>query len=432
MQRPLSKKYIALCLSLLIIMPKTYAAGYKVEFQSASVLADSGDAAVVEDVGTNWYNSAGLVYLPQQFVASGILLYKPTNFGGTVFAPSQTGDNFFANGSASSYLKTLLPSLHYGVPFTAFNQCFAFGLSVVPAWGLMEDYGENSILRYDLDRVYTRTIDVAPSLAWKINHQWSVGIGPDFHYFALQLKNHARTQAITTNDSISRISVDHWGYGGHIGVLYRMTDCTRFGLNYRSKINMALDGHSSFALYNIANFETGSFELTIPLPPVTTLSFYHDVTPCWALMGTVAFDQWSVIRDLHGKNYIQPPPVPGGAPVLVDVVNGTGYKNTFDFALGTHIKFNERLLGRFSVKYEQTPTNSTFRDVSFPDGEKLGLNFGAHYQMTKSLGVDVIYTHVFVRTVTINLTEPITGVTVQGRSKDSADLAGAQIVWNIC
>jgi long-subunit fatty acid transport protein len=37
------------------------ASGYKLEFQSAATLADSGDAAVVEDAGTNWYNSAGLV-----------------------------------------------------------------------------------------------------------------------------------------------------------------------------------------------------------------------------------------------------------------------------------------------------------------------------------------------------------------------------------
>lgn len=431
MQMSLNKRYLTLyCLGLLFAIPNTYAAGYKIEFQSASVLADSGDAAVVEDVGTNWYNSAGLVLLPQQIAASGIALYKPTNFGGTVFAPSPTGDNFFGNGGSSSYLKAFLPGFHYGVPFNLFNNCFAFGLSVVPAWGLLEEYGGQALLRYDLERVYTRTLEVEPSVAWKINNQWSVGIGPDFHYFALQLKNRARTQAITASDSISRVSVDKWGYGGHIGVLFRLSDCTRFGLNYRSKINMDLDGFSDFTLTGIAAFSTNQFRIAIPLPPVTTFSFYHEVNPCWAIMGTIAYDQWTVIRDLHGINYIRPP-TQANPTGLVDVVFGTGYKNTFDFALGTHYKFSEKILGRFSIKYEQTPTSTKFRDVSFPDGEKLGINFGARYQINKCLAVDALYAHVFVRTVNINITEPLTFVTVNGHSRDSADIFGAQIVWNI-
>src|ERR1700678_4263114 len=84
------------------------AAGYKLEFQSASVLADAGEAAVVEDAGTNWYNSAGLVLLPQQLVLSAIDLYAPTTFSGTETAPSTLsalpfplntlGSNFTANG----------------------------------------------------------------------------------------------------------------------------------------------------------------------------------------------------------------------------------------------------------------------------------------------------------------------------------------------
>ena len=57
-----------------------FASGYKLEFQSVSVLADAGDAAVVEDAGTNWYNSAGLVYLPQQLVGSAIDVYQHVTF----------------------------------------------------------------------------------------------------------------------------------------------------------------------------------------------------------------------------------------------------------------------------------------------------------------------------------------------------------------
>lgn len=423
--RQVNKLQVALysCFSLAFVAMQSHAAGYKLEFQSASTLADAGDAAVVEDVGTNWYNAAGLVYLPQQLAASGIAMYKPTRFGGTIVAPSTTLPGvatYTANGNASAYLNILLPGFHYGVPFWC-NR-FAFGISVVPAWGLIEDYGDNSIIRYDLSRVYTRTLDISPSLAWKINDQWSIGAGPDFHYFALQLKSHVRTQPLTTVDSISRVSTDDWGYGAHIGVLFRPTNTTRIGLNYRSKIATKLKGYSHFQLTGLGAFETNNFSLNLPMPPTTTLSAYQEINPCWAVMGTIAYDQWSVIRDMHGINFM----LPTGT---TSIVIPTGYRNTFDFSAGTKFRLTDQWLGRFSIKYVATPTGQ-YRDVTFPDGEKLGFNFGAHYQINKCLGLDLIYAHVFIKTVSINRTE-FTGTIVEGHSRDSIDLAGAQIVWNI-
>ena len=71
------------------------------EFQSASILADAGEAAVVEDAGTNWYNSAGLVYLPRQVVFSAINVYAPTKFTGLAVAPTTIPPPFSAFGRNS-------------------------------------------------------------------------------------------------------------------------------------------------------------------------------------------------------------------------------------------------------------------------------------------------------------------------------------------
>jgi long-chain fatty acid transport protein len=412
--------FSSLCLAA-ILCSQVQAAGYKLEFQSASVLADAGEAAVVEDAGTNWYNSAGLIKLPQQLVASAFDVYAPNTFGGTMSAPS-AGSSFFAGGSASSHPNSFLPAFHYSFPF---KEKFALGLSVVPAWGFMENYGENSMVRYDLTKIYTRTINIAPSFAMKINDQWSFGIGPDFHYFAVQSRNHVRTQPTTANDSISRFSADSWGYGGHAGILFQINEATRIGLNYRSKIMMNLDGYSDFGLDGIGSFESNSFKLPIPLPPTTTLSAYHDVNARWALMGTIAYDQWSVLDNYHGRNYIQP------TGIIPSVVVQQNLSNTFDFSVGTHYKLNDQWMLRGSVKYVATPTNSSFRDINFPDGQKLGLNIGTRYQYNKKLAFDVMYGHVFVRTVHINGLNPVTGSLASGHSRTSIDLVGAQVVWNI-
>ncbi len=415
-------------LSLMIASSNLYAAGYKLEFQSASYLADAGEAAAINDAGTNWYNSAGLVYLPHQVVYSAIDLYAPTTFSGSVIGPSGfPGVNYTASGSASSHPNSILPAIHYTYPF---QDRFAVGISVVPAWGFLEDYGDHSIVRYDLTRVYTKTIDIAPSIAWKINDQWSIGAGPDAHYFSVESKSHVFTEPLgTPGDSIARFSANNWGYGGHIGLLYRMDEATRIGLNYRSQIIMQLKGYSDFTLNGVGLFDASNFKLRIPLPPTTTLSIYHAINPCFALLGTLAYDQWSVLNTYHANNYRQP------TGTIPTVLQPQDMKNTIDISIGAHYKLNHDWLLRGSIKYEPTPTSNQYRDINFPDGDKLGFQIGSRYQMTKKLALDLIYGHVFIRTTSIHGVYPQqvfpNTVAANGHSRTSVDLLGAQLVWNI-
>lgn len=442
MKNGLFNKYSYLLIPSVIatLSSPIYASGYKMEFQSTSILAGNGEAAAVEDAGTNWYNSAGNVYLPQQAVFSAIDVYAPSVFTGTTTAPSLIppqfgGTSFSATGSASSHPNTILPAMHYVLPF---KDRFALGFSVVPAWGFKEDYGNDSILRYDLVKVYTKTFDIAPSLSYKINENWSIGAGPDFNYFSVQSEAHVRTESLaapvlgTFQDSIQRFTGKQWKTGWHAGVLYRFNeDKTRIGLNYRSKIIMDLDGSSAFALRNIHNFETDDFSLRVPIPANTTLSIYHDVTPRVALLATVAYDQWGVLNSYEAKNVILPPSVPGGAPSLIPVNLEQNMHNAWNYSLGSHYKLNDKLMLRGSIKYEETPTDDNFRDVNFPDGPKLGFQIGSRYQMSQRVALDFVYGHVFVYQVPINYNNPVTFATSNGHQRTHIDLIGAQVVVNI-
>lgn len=425
-----------------LISTHAEAAGYKMEFQSASVLADAGDAAVVEDASTNWYNSAGLLYVPQQAVYSLFDVYAPTTFTGSMTAPSTLntlpspintlGSNYATYGSVSSHPNSIIPAIHYSHPFL---DRYAFGVSIAPAWGLAEDYGEHSKARYTLTKVYTRTIDVAPSIAIKFNDHWSFGIGPDFNYFSVQSRSHVRTEGAppfgTANDSISRFSANRWGYGGHAGVLFRVNDALRFGLNYRSKIVMNLDGYSDFALNGVAGYHTGLFKIHFPHPPTTTLSGYYDINPVWAVMGTLAYDQWSVLRDYHANNYIQPPTPGNPSGLLPNVVQKQNMQNTVDVSAGFHYKWSDILMFRGSLKYEPTPTINKYRQLDFPDPIKLGVNIGLRYQYSKKIAIDAMYAHVFEKTMHINDVNPVTASVASGNSTSHVDLVGAQLVWTI-
>lgn len=425
------------CLGLLIFLSsQAYAAGYKLEFQSASTLADAGEAAVVEDAGTNWYNSAGLVLLPQQVVFSGIDVYAPSRFRGTVIAPSVFGPafSFVGSGRASSHTNTFLPAYHYSLPF---RDCWAIGFSMVPAWGFREYYGGGAFTRYDLVRVYTKTIDLSPSIAYSLSPQLSIGAGADFHYFAAQSKAHVRTQGPrflggTIGDSITRFSGERWGFGGHAGILWQVNEATRVGLNYRSKLMTDLKGHSDFSLGGGPPvFEEDHFRLPIPLPATTSLSIYRDINPCWALMGTVAWDQWHMLRNYHARNFIQPRSPANPTGIIPSVNQPQRMHDTVDLSIGTHYRWNDRLLIRGSFKYEDTPTRSRYRDITFPDGKKYGLQIGTRYQFNQKLAFDFIYGHAFVQKVRIHNVNPLSHATANGHSRSHIDILGGQVVWNI-
>lgn len=434
------KKILFVAVSTLSLQAQ--ASGYKVDFQSVSVIGGGGEAAVVEDAGTNWFNAAGNVLLPQQSVFSIIEAYVPTTFTGTVNAPSvfqpfigPSAFDYHATGRASSYPNVFLPAMHFVTPY---KDRYAFGISVVPAWGLREDYGNDSVVRYNLIRVYTKTIDISPSLSMKLNNQWSVGLGPDAHYFSVASEQRVRTEGPpgtpffgTPMDSTQRGTADKWRAGWHAGVLYQLSEKTRFGLSYRSKLIMHTKGYSDFTLNGSQNYESDDFEFRVPLPATYTLSGYTEVSDRWALTGTVACDQWSVLEAYTAENIISPPTSLGGQPVLQPTRLPQHMEDAWNFTVGTHYKWTDQWMLRSSFKYEQTPTVDHYRQVAFPDAPKYGFNFGSRYQMNKRMALDLVYLHVFMPEVEIHDVNPLTNAVAEGHQRSHADAVGAQIVMNI-
>lgn len=426
-----------------VVLPlHVYGGGYRLEFQSASIMGGGGEAAALEDAGTNWYNSAGNVLMPKQVVLSGFDLYVPTTFTGTTSAPSAYGAPYSYNSglvnTASAHTFSILPAMHGTYPL---SERYALGISVVPAWGFREDYGSQSILRYTLQSIYTRTFDIAPSLAIKLNDQWSVGVGADINYFTVQSEASARTngpEAVpppfppgTNTSSIQRFTAEQWKTGWHIGLLLRSSETTRIGLNYRSKILMNLQGYSGFAVPGGSTYQSGDFSISVPLPASTTLSVYHDFTPRLAMLATVAYDQWSINKAYHAKNLVSPPTTIDGTPVLSDVSIEQNFSDTVDFSVGTHYRLTDKMMMRGLIKYVATPTNNADRDVNFPDAPKLGIHIGSRYQLTKSTAIDLVYGHAFSWQEPINSTNPLTGATANGHVRSHVDFVGGQLVINI-
>jgi long-chain fatty acid transport protein len=436
-QTILSLKIVAASLVLAGFAGQTMAAGFQLAEANAVNIGDAGagGAAIAEDASTSTYNPAGLTDIKvPQVVLSAVGIRSKADFSGTStwFSKLAPGHEFPNSGTASGGDKAILPAFHLAAPI---NDRFVFGFSLTAPFGLATKYATDSILRYEATESDVKVMDFSPSVGIKVNEQLSVGLGVDYEKMDAALNSVAGIPAIgpkglQLNDAISNNQASSWAFGWHAGVLYKFTPATRVGLNYASKVKHHLTGTSTLS-GPVAN---GSDDLTadVTLPASTTLSMAHELNSNWTLLGSVSYTQWDVVQNITLNNVASIDPVKE-ALTKIPVTLPMSFRNTWRVAAGANYKFNEQWKFRAGLGYDQSPVEAEYRGIRLPDADRIVAAVGAHYQPTKQLGVDVGYTHLFIKDGDINHIVYMGGQEVHtvGTSKNAADLLGLQLTWNL-
>src|SRR4029079_14496290 len=140
------------------------------------------------------------------------------------------------------------------------NQQWAFGLGINVPFGLVTEYDDGWIGRYQGLKSKIETLNVNPALSWKINPQFAVGVGVNYQQVKATLTQSvnysgALLQAAagagvapgspTFNaiagltpglDSKATITADDWAWGWNIGLAWDATPQLRLGASHRSAI----------------------------------------------------------------------------------------------------------------------------------------------------------------------------------------------------
>lgn len=452
-----TKAFIAIGITALLtsMSSESFASAFQLFEQNAVNMGDfgAGGAAIAEDASTAYYNPAGMLRIcHQQLVVSGDVINTDFEFSGiNVWStPSplvppgfrfvQAGNNV-QGGNAN-----FVPALHYVAPICDW---VVFGVSVVSPFGLQTGYAQTSPIRYSATDTKLITIDISPSLGFKVTNKFSLGAGFDATHLDVTLNSIAGLPIIpsqpTRFDTQSKNDGTAWGYGWHAGALYQFTPATRIGLAYHSQLNFNVHGRSRFVgpLAGLAISGTptsgtllSGLQADVTLPPWTELSAYHDINCHWAVDASIIYTQWSIFNKnliLKGVRAVTIDPNTGMfLPVILNPVIPQNFHNTWRFAVGGNYHPIKPLLFRAGVGYDPTPTNNTDRIARLPDGDRYAVALGAHYQISCPIGLDVGWTHLFIRNTNIRA-PAITGLQVStavGSYKSHADLFGAQLTWN--
>lgn len=405
-----------------------HAAGFQLLEQNASGIGNAyaGSAAIAENASTIFYNPAGMTRLPGVNVSGGVTAIKPsfkfedggsTGPGGLTLGSDTGGDagswGFVPNGYVSWQL----------------NPRWYAGLGVGAPFGLMTEYDDGWMGRYHSEKFEIKSININPSIAYKVSDRLSVGAGVNW----LQLDaDYQRAAPFPGGPALGDIAAqvkmkgDAWGW--NLGLLYELTPQTRIGLSYRSKVKLDVDGTTKLRNRSVPGVAYGAFASVAPttmaastsveLPDTAVLSVVHDLNSQWQLLADVSWTGWSSIKSLEIAN---------SDPRFNDDLD-LRFRDTWRIALGANYKVTSQWTLKGGVAWDQSPVHEArYRPTSLPDNDRYWVSIGAQYNFNEQTTVDVGYAHLFVKNTDIaNDTDPTKGV-VRGNYDSNANLIGVQV-----
>lgn len=411
--------------ALLFVTQSAWSAGFQLLEQNASNLgtAYAGAASIAEDASTGFYNAAGLTRLgDEQLAASAVWIDPHSSLSATRATPTFSLRNQGPNGTRPEG-SALVPALHYA---GRLDDCWVFGLNITSPFGLKNKYKNDSIARYTATRSTLKTVDIGPSIAYDFQNGLSVGVGVDALYAIAKLDSRIGTGNLNT-DGFLENTASNWGYGYHGGILFEATDCTRFGLSYRSKVKVKTYGESVRQVFaGLPEFRQG-VKANVTLPETVIFSAYHGFNEQWALMADVQWVHWTRFRQLALR-------FDDGTRITTT----ENFKNAVRASLGVSFQCDEQWKFSLGSAYDKTPTRKETRTIRIPDQNRIWAAAGVQYRFSKCLALDVGYAHLFFKKANIN--EPASTVfparnqtlqSIEGRSKTRADLIGIQLTWDL-
>lgn len=416
--------------------PLAQGAGFALQENNASGLGNAyaGGAAAAEDASTVWWNPAGMSRLKQREVVQAVHFITPSNKFRDDGSQPALNQPLGSNNGGDAGGVNVIPNLYAVLPY---SQQLSFGLGVNVPFGLTTEYDDGWIGRYHGIKSQVKTINVQPSVSWKVNDQLSLGLGVDYQWISARLTSDANYSAAiaqgaqqaaaagqipaaaipgilaATRGLDSRVTVkgDDTAFGFNLGALYEFNPNTRVGFHYRSRLEYDVRGDVDFnhpalpalpatlapAVNAIANgvnraLFNGDVHADIELPPIANLSFFHRLNDRWDIMADAQWTGWSTLKDL---TFIR-----NEGPVLASTPEN--FDDVWRVSVGANYRVNDRWMMRGGVAFDQSPVNDVDRTPRLPDSDRVWLAVGAQYKHSANLVVDAGFTYIIVDDSTIN------------------------------
>ena len=399
------------------LAPQASASGFNLKEQSPSLqgMSFAGASSGGSDIGGMYFNPASMALFQgnQAILGASFVILKAELENAEAHHPA-LGDVPGSSHVSNAANSALLPNLY---AMWSLNPDLKLGLSVNVPFGMGTEYDGDFVGRYHALKSDLSMIDFAPSIAYRINPQWSLG-----GTFVARKADAELTNAVYVGtEAKATLKADSWGYGYRVGVIYQPTETLRFGLAHQAAITVKLKGDVAFTGTSL--LANGGVSADLDLPATTSLGVSADISPTVSLHGEIAKTDWSSFRQLRIK-------FDTGLP---DSVTDERWRDTWFYALGLTWKATDAWTFRTGIAHDQSAVEDKYRTPRIPDSDRTWVSVGVGYAFSQRVSMDFAYTHLFMQDGPLTLTgappDQSRG-SLTGNYKNCIDILSAQARFN--
>jgi long-chain fatty acid transport protein len=441
--------------------------------------AYAGAAVGTNDASTIFFNPAGMMnFNGDQLVIAGHYIAPQADFsndgsslaqGYGTFWPVPTNGTALMGDDDDGGQSAFVPNLYWA---KSINDTLKFGLGFNSPFGLAVEYDDDWVGRYHAVESDLKTININPSLAYRVNDRVVIGGGLNVVFADVILTSAidmgsvcvagltpgagpagalgtceftgAAPQEFDGFGDLTGDNFDDLGYGFNLGLTFAVSEQTKIGVSYRSEVEINVEGEADFtipagsaALDGVIGgsldpvsgdrlFDNVDLEATVDLPASFSVSVAHTVGKFtwladWTRTGWSSFEELRIKYD----STVQP-----------DTVTTEDWDDTNRYSFGLDYQYSNKMILRTGVALDETPVPSSERRTPrLPGNDRTWLSFGLSYLINPQMSVDFGYSHLFVDDAKIeNVYESDFATlehTLQGEYEADVDILSAQLNWNL-
>ncbi len=323
--------------------------------------AGAGHAAIGLGAGSAWANPATMVLVKGQQVGFGVIVAQ-TDI-------EFTADDPQANSGGNAGGDIVIPSFSY---VNSLNDQLSIGFSFVVPFGNSLDYDDDWAGENVAGSVSLETLQAMPSMAYRINDQFSVGFGITANQTRVE---QTLTMAMGPMDADVALKADSLDYGWTIGGLYELNAKHRVGFVYRSQVDSDLTGTGTLSNLPDGTGMNGSYDTQLSWinPASIVVSGFHQVSPKVSFL-------WDIGRTFYAAFDETQVHVEG----LMDLNLERNWKDANRFAVGTHYQLNPQITLQAGYSFDESTVDTHNRNVDIPIDDIQRYTVGALYSVTRS------------------------------------------------
>lgn len=426
MQRHFRKNLMALAIAAALggASGLASAAGFALIEQSGSGMGNAfaGAAATAEDASTVFFNPAGMSRLAgNQFAVAGHVIDLSAKFSDRGSStPPALGATTGGNGGEAGDT-AVVPNLYFVMPI---DERMHFGVGVNVPFGLTTEYDNDWVGRFQGIKSELTTINVNPSLSYKVSETVSVGAGINYQMADAELTNASVT---ALGEGFTKLEADDDAWGWNVGALFQVGPATRIGVAYRSTMEYKLEGDvTTTANVDGSVQAAGTFaaKADITFPDIFSVSLAHSMSDKLELLADITFTRWSEIEQVR---------VTDGTGATRDVLN-FNFDDAMRYSIGANYKWNDNWTLKAGLAFDETPVkDAQNRTVRLPDNDRLWVAFGGQTKVGPAGRLDLGYSHLFINDADIDFQRTQLGLPpgagdsrVTGTYKGSVDIFSIQ------